>query len=1064
MQIGKLFQVKNILKISKGIAITIFLVVLANVIYSQKQDPVNFDRYYSENLTYTKGLSQNYVYAILQDKHGYMWFGTWDGLNKYDGYNYTIYNTSDGLSDHTIRCMVEDEMGNLWVGTNRGLNKFNRRTQTFEQFLFQSPDSSNQFLGRVRSIVLSGDSVMWIGTRNGLFNFNPKTGNYTSYFSSVNQDLISPRSNYITHICKAGDGILWLSTTYGLVKFDPNTKRSTRYYHMPNDLTSISHNYINCVIEDRNGNFWIGTLNGLNYYDAITQKVSRFYNDPANPNSLSGNNIISLFESKNGIIWVGTNNSGLNKYIKEESRFVRYQQDFNDKSSLSNNRIYSIFEDNTGNLWVGTYMGINKINKHVNSFKHHQAEKITSGKLNSQFVWDFFIDNNEKLWMATADGVNIMDLNTEEYSYLMHNPGNANSLAENEVRTMVYSPDENCVWIGLAGAGLNKYDLKTKEFKHFVPDFEKNSISSRFVTDLVKDEAGNIWICTGRGLNKLNPKTNSFTLYNHSPSDSASISNDLLFNVFFDRDNNMWVGSNQGLNLFNKENQTFTQYYFSDNKNASCNVIFDINQDQSGKLWLGTSGGGLIKFYPESGDYKIYTIEDGLPNNIVYKILFDNDNNLWMSTNLGLAKFYIIGERFVHYDVKDGIQSYEFNLGAGYKDKKGNMYFGGMNGFNVFDPGKIITNPNKPVIVVSALRKFNEKQPTEYFNGDTIILNHDDNFFSFEVSALDYINPAKNKYMYYLENFDKGWIKVDANHRIAEYKKVEPGSYTFYAKGSNNDGIWNQEGIKFMVIVKSPWHETIIFRITAGLLIVFVLWFLITRRIRVLNNRHSLERKMLKIEKQKFDLEQKTLQLQMNPHFIFNSLNSIQSFILNHDTKMAVTYLGKFSQLMRLILNNSGKKYIPFQEEIMAIKHYVELEKLRFDNKFMYNINVDKNIDAEFIEIPPMVIQPFIENAIIHGILHKKDKGNVEIDFKLIDDKLACTVVDDGVGREKAEELKQKAGISRKSRGMGITRERLEMLNKDISEGYSVKIIDLVDSSGKPTGTRVELLIHFHED
>jgi hypothetical protein len=414
--------------------------------------------------------------------------------------------------------------------------------------------------------------------------------------------------------------------------------------------------------------------------------------------------------------------------------------------------------------------------------------------------------------------------------------------------------------------------------------------------------------------------------------------------------------------------------------------------------------------------------------------------------------------------VKDGIQSYEFNLGSCFKDKTGNMYFGGVNGFNTFDPDKIITNPNKPVIVVSSIRKFNEKQPTEYFNGDTIILNHDDNFFSFEVSALDYINPAKNKYMYYLENFDNDWIKTDANHRLAEYKKVGPGSYTFYAKGSNNDGIWNQEGIRLHVIIKPPWYETIVFRVTAGLLIVFMLWFLITRRIRVLNNKHSIERKMLDIEKQKFELEQKTLQLQMNPHFIFNSLNSIQSFILSHNTKMAVTYLGKFSQLMRLILNNSGKKYVPFKEEMMAIRHYIELEKLRFDNKFNCTIHVDKSIDAEFIEIPPMIIQPYIENAIIHGILHKQGPGTIQIDINVKQDKLICLITDDGVGREKSEELKQKTGFSGKSRGMGITKERLEMLNNDTDEGHSVNIVDLTDSDGKPIGTRVELFIHIHED
>jgi ligand-binding sensor domain-containing protein len=993
-----------------------------------------------------------------------MWFGTWDGLNKFDGYNFTIYNVSDGLNDHTILCMVEDKDGNMWIGTNRGLNKFNRQTQTFQKFDFQTRDSINPFMGSIRSIVISGDSLLWVGTRNGLYQFNPETEEYSGYFTSLSQDLVSPRSNSINHVFEANDGILWLSTTYGLVKFDPQTKRSTRYYHVPNDEGSLSNNYINCVIQDVSGNFWIGTRKGLNFYDSESQKITRFIHNPANPNSISGNDIRSIYEAKNGQIWIGTYNKGLNVYDKERNEFKIYKWDINTKSSISNNRIFSLLEDNTGNVWIGTYMGINKINKHINSFIHHQVEDENTRKLNSQFIWDFFVDDENDLWIATSEGVNIIDSNTGRFRYILHDPDNSNSLSGNEVRSMLYDPDQNCVWLGLFGMGLNKYNLETQEIRHYLPDVNKNSISSSFVIDMARDKKGNIWLGTSRGLNKLNPVNNTFEVFENINSDTTSLSNDVVFAVFIDRDDNIWAGTNLGLNLYNPLSNKFVRYFFDVDKNASANTIFSINQDYSGRLWLGTSGGGLIRFYPETGDYKIYTTNEGLPNNIVYGVQFDHDNNLWLSTNLGLAKFYVIGERFVNYDVKDGIQSYEFNLGSSYKDQDGKMYFGGMNGYNVFDPGEITTNLNKPVIVVSAFRKFNEKQPTEYFNGDTIVLNHDDNFFSFEIAALDYTNPMKNKYMYYLENFDKDWIRGDASHRFAEYKKVQPGSYTFYAKGSNNDGIWNQEGIKLTIVINPPWYKTLIFRVSFITLLVFLVWFLITRRIRVLNHRHRMERKMLEIEKQKFELEQKTLQLQMNPHFIFNSLNSIQSFILTHNTKMAVTYLGKFSRLMRLILNNSGKKYVVLKEELMAIQHYLELEKLRFDNKFLYALEVDEKIDTEFIEIPPMIIQPFIENAIIHGILHKPDKGFIEIRLLLRDDKLAVSITDDGVGRKKAEEIKQKTGIKRKSKGMGITQERLAMLNKDIFDGYSAKIIDLKDDAGNPNGTRVELLIHYLED
>ena len=398
------------------------------------------------------------------------------------------------------------------------------------------------------------------------------------------------------------------------------------------------------------------------------------------------------------------------------------------------------------------------------------------------------------------------------------------------------------------------------------------------------------------------------------------------------------------------------------------------------------------------------------------------------------------------------------------KSEEGYLYFGGVNGFNRFDPEEIQINPNVPVVVISAFRKFNEIQPFELFDGDTIMLKHDDNFFSFEIAALDYTNPLKNKYRYILENFDKNWIYADANNRVAEYKKVSPGNYTFRALGSNNDGIWNEEGINVSVIITPPWYATWVFRILAALILIFIGWIIIYRRIKRIRRKHEVEKKLLEIEKQKFDLEQKALRLQMNPHFIFNSLNSIQSYILTHNTEMAVTYLGKFSQLMRLILANSGNKFVPFKEELKAIKYYLDLEKLRFDNKFEYNINLDEAIDKEFIEIPPMIVQPYVENAIIHGILHKEKPGFIEIDFSLQNGNLRCTITDDGVGRARSEQIRKETGISRKSTGMYITKARLELLNTDKTNDYTVKVTDLTDKNGKPAGTKVELYIHYLDE
>ena len=1040
----------------------VLAVFCGKLLIAQNHNEIKFDRLSSENIKLVKGLSQNWVYSIIQDRYGYIWFGTWDGLNKYDGYNFTIYNVSDGLSDHTIYSLIEGTDGNLWIGTDKGLNKFERKSQSFIPIRNISKDTT-LYSNRILSIVQTNDSTIWLGTGGGLVKFNPKTLT-SENFLSTSQDYDSPRSNYILHICADTKGILWIATTYGLVIFDPETQRSTRYYSVPGDFTSISNNNVRHIFQESSGNFWIGTRDGLNYYDTTSRKVTQFYHDPKDPLSIGSNWIRVIFEDRDKNLWFGTETGGLNLYNKEEGNFTRFNYQLNDNNSLSNNRVYSILEDASGNLWVGTFKGVNKINKNVNEFRHIQQIQETDSSLNNNFIWSFAEDTEENLFIATSQGVNVYNKNTGKYEFLTHQPHDPTSIASNEVRTLIYSEREHCLWLGLFGTGVDRYDLKSKTFTHFVPEINKNSLSNDYINDVIEDRDGMIWIATSRGLNLLNPVTKHFTIFKNNPPDTNSLSNDIAVSLFEADNGDIWIGTNNGLNCFKKSENKFTRYLYQPKQSNSSYTIFYITEDETGKIWAGTSGNGLIKLLPETGEFKAYTTKDGLPNNIVYGILCDNDGNLWMGTNMGLVKFYVIGERFINYDVKDGIQSFEFNLGSCYKDKKGNMYFGGMNGYNVFNPVDIKINPNPPVVVISAFRKFNEIQPVEIFDGDSIRLTHDDNFFSFEISALNYTNPSKNKYMYYLENVDNDWVKTDANNRIAEYKKVRPGTYTFYANGSNDDGVWNENGISVTIIVSPPWYQTWIFRIFMAIIIISSLWIFIYRRIKRIKNKNEVARKLLEIERQKFELEQKALRLQMNPHFIFNSLNSIQSYILSHDAEMAVMYLGKFSQLMRLILANSASNFIPLKEEIKSLKHYLDLEKLRFNNKFEYEILVDQRIDQEFIEIPPMIVQPYVENSIIHGILYKTGKGFISIAFTPGEKCIRCVVTDDGIGREKSREMIEQAGIQRKSTGMHITKARLEMLNQELNDQFAVIVTDLKDENGQPTGTKVELNIQVDDD
>jgi ligand-binding sensor domain-containing protein len=1037
---------------------------ISNPLLSQQQPPVRFERYSSENVKLAKGLSQNWVYCILQDHFGLMWFGTWDGLNKFDGYNFTTYNVTNGLTDHAILCMIEDESGNLWLGTTRGLNKFDRRKQTFIQYPEIPGDTTSLFRNRINALTISHDGYLWLGTGGGLCRFDPITETFIS-FLSTSQDFASPRSNYIIHLLEDDKGNLWVSTTYGLVIFDPDTKRSTRYYSNKEDTNSLSNNNIRHILQDQSGNFWIATRNGLNHYDTTSQKITRYYYDPNDLHSINSNRVRVIYEDRNNRIWFGTEESGLAYFNEEDSSFTRFSHELNMDQSLSNNSVYSIYEDRSGNLWIGTYKGVNKINKYSNDFGLMQ-QTASSGDgtgLNNNFIWSFGEDGQNNLYIGTSNGVNIRKASDGTFDYLTHDPNNPETLAGNEVRSVLFTPGLNSMWFGLYGTGVDKYDLITKQFTHYLPVPDKNSLSDAFVNDLIQDHNGDIWIATGRGLDRLNPETEVFTKYLHNPDDNHSLSNSVIISLYQDRNNNLWVGTDRGLNRFHFAEKRFERFLHKIANDLDSYTFFSIYEDRKGRIWAGTSGGGLIRLLPETGEYKAYTTKDGLPNNIVYTIQEDEDGNLWFTGNWGLVKFYVDSEKFVTYDVKDGLQSYEFNLGAGYKDHSGTMYFGGMNGLNIFNPKDIKVNPEPPVVIVSAFRKFNEIQRNELFSGDTIRLRYDESFFSFEISALDFTNPAKNQYMYFLEGVDKDWVKAGSNDRLAEYKQVRPGRYTFYANGSNNDGVWNPTGLKLTVIIHPPWYGTWLFRILVALVLVSGIWFFIHRRIKNIRLKHAVELKMLDIEKQKFDLEQRSLRLQMNPHFLFNSLNSIQSYIVAHDPEMAIHYLGKFSQLMRLILTNSGNKFIPFDEEIKAITYYLDLEKLRFDQKFDYSIDIDPAIDTDFIEIPPMIVQPYIENAIIHGLLHKNVKGNIKVEFRLKDDKIHCTVTDDGIGRKRSAEILQRQGIRRQSSGMHITRARLELLNQDNKEEYNVRVTDLEDKHGNPLGTKVEMFIQFTE-
>jgi ligand-binding sensor domain-containing protein len=1034
---------------------------------------INFERLSSEVIKLDKGLSQNSVQAIIQDNNGYLWIGTWDGLNRFDGYNFSIikpdyFNAGNGLSSSSIRALFIDKEGYMWIGTESGLNKYNTKTRTFIQYKNNQYYKNSLSSNYINAITEDNYGNLWVGTNQGLNKLDKKTGKIQRYFlNPTNANSIS--NDNINSLAFSKDGFLWIATQKGLNKLNVEKEVFSIYYQSANNTYSICSDVINCVYLDKHNNLWIGTDKGLNLYNQSKNNFFQFKNQPKNPLSLSFNDIKTIMMDSKGFLFLGTNGGGLNIMNPSNYHFYSFKNSSLDNTSLSNDYINSILEDKSGNIWLGTsWEGINKINKQSKKFRHYKNISDDNKSINNNLIWSIVSDKKGNIWFATNEGVNIFNKKTQLFSVIKNKQGDVNSLVSNKVRMIVIDHKrEDIVWFATLDGGVDKYNIKTKMFTHYrYNPLVVNSLSSDRIVSMYEDKLGDIWIGTEfGGLNILNPESGKVQIYKNDSQNPYSISSDIIYPIYEDKNGIVWVGTYNGLNRFDRETKRFYKYYHNpaDKNSMSSDMIFSIYQDKSGFFWLGTMGGGLNKFNPITGKAKYYTEVNGLPNDVVYSSIEDKYGNFWLSTNFGISQFNPKTETFINFDVKDGIQSHEFNYGAALIDEDGELFFGGMNGFNAFYPNDIQMNKYIPPIVISSFKLFNIDIPITINDGDNIKLDYNENFFSFEFSSLDYTNPYKNKYAFILENFDKTWNYTNASKRYADYTSVNPGKYSLKVKGTNNDGVWNEKGITIYIEIKSPWYETSVFRIILILFIILCIWGLIYWRIRRIRKKHEVEKKVLEIQKQLFELEQKSLRLQMNPHFLFNSLNSIQSFVIEKNTDKAIYYLSRFSQLMRMVLYNSQKTFVVLTDELKVIKSYMDLEKLRYNDAFDYKIDIDQEIEDEFIAIPPMIIQPYIENAIIHGLLHKNSKGKIKIEFKLIGNYIYCVIQDNGIGREASAKIKAKSGIEHKSSGMLITQERLNILNSKNKENISVKVIDLYDDMGAAVGTRIELMIIYKE-
>ena len=744
-----------------------------NEIYSQSHISFN-------HLTVDDGLSQSSVTCILQDSKGFIWFGTQDGLNRYDGYNFKVFknNPSDStsLTNNFIFSIYEDHTGTLYFETQGGtLHRYNPRSESFTVVNKDSVDLSGAKVTTVGAMLMESDGILWTGG---------------------------------------------LGNPVGLKRVDTKTGETKIFKNDPKDPASLSSDKVYSVFRDHTGNLWIGTFNGLDRLDELSGKFFHYRNNPDDPNSLPDNWVWPIYQDTRGYIWIGTPHGGLSCFDPDSKIFFNYKNDPSDPTSLNDNFIFSIYEDRGGVIWIGTGQGgINYFHPSTQAFEYYKHENANKNSLSDDFVLSMLADKNGNYWIGTkSGGLDKFNYKEKKFTVYMHDASNPNSIASNSIQTLLQ--DRNgTIWIGTFNSGLQSFDPNNNSFKLYTHSaVNPLSITDDRIYALAEDKDGNIWIGTyGGGLNKFDKTTGKFSSYQYNKEDKSSLSSNATWSIAFDDSGKLWVGTfGGGINVLDPKTEKFKHFknVQDDSTSISDDRIIRIFKDSKGNMWFGTPA-GLSEYLWKSNNFKNYTEKDGLPNNFVYGIEEDNNGNLWISTNDGLSKFNPSNQTFSNYYYENGLQGNEFNQSAYAKDKRtGRLLFGGPNGFNVFNPDNIKPNNYVPPVSFTNYYRYNtdDQEGKPIFEKgisvrDSLFLTYKDNIVTLEFSALSFFNNSQNQYKYKLEGFNNNWIQLGNKHTIT-FTNLSQGDYVLSVIGSNNDGVWNNKGASLSIFVSPPWWKT----------------------------------------------------------------------------------------------------------------------------------------------------------------------------------------------------------------------------------------------------------------
>ncbi len=955
-------------------------------------------QYYFKNYSAENGMPFVQVYAIFQDSKGFLYTGGYNGLSRFDGKQFTNINYKTGLADNYVNSICEDKKGRIIVATKKGLSIVVNNKVSKEKINGLAPGTN------ILCLEMDKNGDVLLGTASGLF-----------LMKDQNITKVEGGNNIEIHDILMVEEKIYCATNKGLLKIERGKP------HFITTKNGIASNNINCIsVSGNKETLALGTVNGLSFYDLKTGKTISYFIE----NGLIDNNVSCLLFEGDNSLWIGSQ-TGLIRFANKEFNYYNIYYDNN------SNIIRCALKDMEGNMWLGTHSGI---------YRYRDNSFSTFDKINgpgNAFIFEIFQKDKDLFICSENNGV---------YKYsqgYFKRYGIPDGLPSNVSRSGCV--DKN-------GRVFFETDGGVVEFKN--ERFNKVSVSKRIKAPHYKmfcDKDNVNWLGGVNGIStfSFSPSGKIDTNFMKLPTNSEDF---MVTDICEDNDGYKWISAYQA-GLYKIKGTTIED--IGKKLNIEKNDYISVRNTNK-TMFVGTLN-GLLAIDLKTNSYKYIKSEDGLISDIIYSIGFaKNKSTLWVGTNIGIsaldvAEFERSGTlKISSYGKNEGFAGIECNTNGVFEDDNGAVWFGTISGLIKYLPNNYQANKtlNKTNIYNF---KLGDVDTTLYSGAEIKYRNNNITFYYRGICLTD---PDKVLYKKKLEGYDRNF-SLQSEDDNAKYSNLAPGTYTFKVISSNNEGVWNEEPASFVFSILTPFYRTWWFVVLVVGFSAFSVYLVFKIRVNNIKNKQQKEYER-KVEMSKIEL--KALRSQMNPHFVFNSLNSIQHYIFNSKSDEAVKYLNKFAKLMRVILNNSDKPTVAIEDDLEALKLYLELEQMRFEDKFEYKFEIDKNVDLDYDIMPPMLLQPYVENAILHGLTPGKGKGLLTIGIRNEEHFIVCTITDNGIGRKKSAEIKRTMpGTKHKSFGMKITEERLRILNEISLSQHRVKIIDLENEDGSSAGTTVEL-------